>query len=130
MNDSHFEWISSRGPATTTIWERRYLGAEARADQSWARAPLLPRHDAYFVTDHKEVPWHDDGLREGDLEIRAAITDWFVDALTERGESWVLLTGSLDERVDVARRTIDQVLQVRQRLAGPVSGPGFDHSAG
>src|SRR5712671_546934 len=34
--------------------------------------------------------WHDDGLREGDLAVRAAMTGWFTTALTVAGHSWVL----------------------------------------
>jgi hypothetical protein len=41
------------------------------------------------------VHWHDDGLREGDLAIRAAMTGWFTGMLTAAGHSWVLLTGNL-----------------------------------
>lgn len=109
----------------TSVWERRYLGAGARTEQSWATSPALPRHDLYLVTDHEGVPWQDDGLREGDLEIRAAMTGWFVDALTAAGHSWVLLTGTLDQRVDLAARTVDQLLAHRLGFAPPLNGPGF-----
>jgi HTH-type transcriptional repressor of NAD biosynthesis genes len=106
----------------TAVWERRYLGAAGRTGQAWADGP---RRDVYLVTDHHDVPWLDDGMREGDLEIRAAMTDWFVDALTADGHSWVLLTGPLDERMDLAVRTVDQLLAVRARFAEPLHGPGF-----
>jgi HTH-type transcriptional repressor of NAD biosynthesis genes len=43
----------------------------------------------------------------------------------EAGHSWVLLTGSLDERMDLAARTVDQLLAVRARFAEPLLGPGF-----
>jgi len=106
----------------TAIWERRYLGPDARVDPEWT---AVPRHDVYLVTDHDGVPWLDDGLREGDLAVRAAMTGWFVDALTAAGHSWVLLTGSVEERVELAVRTVDQLLAVRARFAEPLSGPGF-----
>jgi HTH-type transcriptional repressor of NAD biosynthesis genes len=110
----------------TFVWERRYLGRASRPLQPWATH--LPRRDVYLLTDHIDVPWQDDGLREGDLAIRAAMTTWFEDALTTADHSWVLLTGSLDERVDLAVRTIDQILQSRARFAAPLSGPGFGHA--
>lgn len=113
----------------TSVWERRYLGAAARRDQGWTRPPLLPRRDVYLLTDHAGVPWHDDGMREGDLAVRAAMTGWFADALTAAGHSWVLLTGSLEQRVGLAVRTVDQVLAVRLRLAAPLHGPGFGEPA-
>jgi HTH-type transcriptional repressor of NAD biosynthesis genes len=67
----------------------------------------VPPRAVYLVTDHDGVAWHDDGLREGDLRVREAMTGWFTEALTSAGYSWVLLTGSLSERLDTAIRTID-----------------------
>ena len=109
----------------TSVWERRYLGAGdsaagdtanggsgARGLQPWATTEL-PFHDLYLLTSHEGVPWHDDGLREGDLAIRAAMTGWFATALTARGHSWVLLTGSLEQRLRLAIRATDMALAFR-----------------
>lgn len=103
----------------TAIWERRYLRHEARTNQPWA-ARLLPRRDIYFVTSHEDVPWYDDGLREGDLSIRAAMTRWFEDALTAAGHSWVLLTGSVEQRLALSVRVTDRLLADRATF-GPAS---------
>jgi HTH-type transcriptional regulator, transcriptional repressor of NAD biosynthesis genes len=110
----------------TAVWERRYLGAAGRTGQHWARPPLLPRRDLYLITDHVGVPWYDDGLREGDLQIREAMTAWFIDGLTAAGHSWVLLTGTLEQRVALGVRTIDQLLAVRMSFAPALTGPGFE----
>jgi NadR type nicotinamide-nucleotide adenylyltransferase len=107
----------------TSIWERRYLGERARGLQPWATA-LLPPRDVYLLTSHEGVPWQDDGLREGDLAIRAAMTGWFTTALTAAGHSWVLLTGTLDERLDLATRVTDYVLENRSRFGAAITdGP-------
>ncbi len=106
----------------TAVWERRYLGAAARTRRPWSQRPA---DNVYLLTDHEGVPWHDDGLREGDLALRAAMTQWFADALTAAGHSWVLLTGTLEQRVDLAVRIADQALAVRARFAEPLHGPGF-----
>jgi HTH-type transcriptional regulator, transcriptional repressor of NAD biosynthesis genes len=66
------------------------------------------------------VPWCDDGLREGDLAIRAAMTGWFTAALTAAGHSWVLLTGSIADRLDLAVRVTDSMLEDQARF-GPAS---------
>jgi NadR type nicotinamide-nucleotide adenylyltransferase len=105
----------------TAVWERRYLGARARNGQPWARG----RGSLYLLTDHADVPWHDDGMREGDLQIRAAMTTWFADALTAAGHSWVLLTGTLEQRHALAVRSVEQVLRHRMRFGAPLTGPGF-----
>ncbi|MCE0539336.1 AAA family ATPase [Kineosporia rhizophila] len=107
----------------TMLWERRYLGEQARPAQPWALD--LPDRHLYLVTDHEGVPWHDDGLREGDLAVRAAMTGWFVDELTAAGHSWVLLTGTLEQRLKLAERSVEQLLARRLSFGEPFSGPGF-----
>jgi hypothetical protein len=66
-------------------------------------------------------------MREGDLTVREEMTGWFADALTAAGHSWVLLTGPLDARVDIAVRTVDQLLKHRMTFGEPLTGPGFVH---
>jgi HTH-type transcriptional regulator, transcriptional repressor of NAD biosynthesis genes len=107
----------------TSVWERRYLGARARGPQPWATT-LLPRHDVYLLTSHEGVPWHDDGLREGDLAVRKQMTGWFADALTAAGQSWVLLTGSLAHRLSFAARVTDYVLGQRLSFGPAISDLG------
>ena len=111
----------------TSVWERRYLAERARGLRPWATT-LLPHRDVYLLTSHDGVPWHDDGLREGDLAIRAAMTGWFAAALTAAGHSWVLLTRGLQDRLALAVRVTDYVLDHRlrfgQAIAEGVAGGG------
>ena len=107
----------------TALWKRRYLGSQSSSAEPWTSVP--PRA-VYLVTDHEGVPWHDDGTREGDLAIRASMTAWFAEALTAAGHSWVLLTGTLQDRLDIAVRTIDPLLGLRARFGEPLHGPGFE----
>jgi nicotinamide riboside kinase len=110
----------------TAVWKRRYLGSASRSSEPWTHEP--PRA-VYLLTDHEEVSWHDDGMREGDLAIRATMTGWFAEALTAAGHSWVLLTGTLEERVRLAIRTVDPLLEHRARFGEPLHGPGFESTA-
>ncbi len=96
----------------TSIWERRYLSPNHRTNQPWA-TEFLPHRDVYLLTTHEGVPWVDDGLREGELAIRAAMTDWFAESLTAAGHSWVLLSGTLEQRVGLAIRVVDRLLAGR-----------------
>lgn len=109
----------------TSVWERRYLGESARAvgSQPWSAPPELPRRDVYLLTSHQGVPWEDDGMREGDLGIRAAMTDWFAVELTRAGHSWVLLSGSLEDRVRLAVRVSEDALCRRSGFGAPVDAP-------
>ncbi|HVU60345.1 MAG TPA: AAA family ATPase [Mycobacteriales bacterium] len=104
----------------TSIWERRYLGEAVRHEQAWATHGL-PRRDVYLLTSHDGVPWLDDGLREGDLEVRASMTDWFANALTRAGHSWVLLTGDVDQRVQIAATVIDRLMRARLSFAASIT---------
>jgi NadR type nicotinamide-nucleotide adenylyltransferase len=104
----------------TSVWERRYLGDQARGLQPWA-SDELPRHDRYLLTSHEGVPWHDDGLREGDLRVRAEMTEWFAVALTRAGHSWVLVTGTLQERLRLAIRSVDLALEDRSSFASSIT---------
>ncbi|WKG04660.1 AAA family ATPase [Mycolicibacterium sp. HK-90] len=108
----------------TAVWKRRYLGEASGGP--WTDVP--PR-TVYLLTDHDGVPWHDDGMREGDLAIRAEMTSWFADALTAAGHSWVLLTGTLEERLDIAVRTIEPLLELRAQFGEPLRGAGFEGSS-
>jgi HTH-type transcriptional repressor of NAD biosynthesis genes len=104
----------------TQVWERRYLGAQS----VHAAAVRVPRHDVYLVTDHAGVPFVQDGLRDGE-SIRADMTRWFLDALTSAGHSWVLLTGSLDERVELAMAVAEQMLRLRATFTQPIPMNGL-----
>lgn len=104
----------------TSIWERRYLGDAARSDPTWA-SDLLPPRDVYLLTSHEGVPWFDDGLREGDLDIRESMTHWFAEALTRAGHSWVLLTGDVEQRVKLATDVIDRLLKARLAFTASIT---------
>lgn len=112
----------------TSVWERRYLGEQARetGSQPWAAAPGLPRRDVYLLTSHEGVPWEDDGMREGDLGIRAAMTGWFAEELTRAGHSWVLLSGALEERLRLAVRVAESVLARRAGFGAPADAVPAD----
>ncbi|MGU3292523.1 AAA family ATPase [Williamsia sp. M5A3_1d] len=98
----------------TTVWERRYLGPQSR----FAQLEVRDHGSIYLITDHHGVPFVQDGIRDGE-HLRAEMTDWFIGALTHHGRSWVLLTGSLDERIDLATRVIDQALTHRSTFTPP-----------
>lgn len=97
----------------TTVWERRYLGASAGHAAAQARPAL------YLLTDHAGVPFVQDGIRDGE-HLRADMTRWFEDALTAAGRSWVLLTGSVEQRVALAVRVIDGALARAAAFGDPL----------
>jgi NadR type nicotinamide-nucleotide adenylyltransferase len=101
----------------TRVWERRYVG---RGSHAAARAvPLLPPRRIYLLTDHVGVPFVQDGWRDGE-HIRADMTDWFIEELTASGVSWALLSGTFEERMDLARRIVDEALLDSARFGEPL----------
>ncbi|HEY4267758.1 MAG TPA: AAA family ATPase [Galbitalea sp.] len=105
--------IADTDALATTLWERRYVGAGSIASATAFEA--LPRRDLYIVTDHVEVPFEQDGWRDGE-HIREQMTDWFLDAVQAGGWSWMLLRGSREQRLAYAIEAIDTILATRLRF--------------
>jgi nicotinamide riboside kinase len=100
----------------TRVWERRYVGPGSSAARD--AEPVLPPRAVYLLTDHVGVPFVQDGWRDGE-HVRAAMTGWFVDELVASGQSWALLTGSHEERLDLAVRITDAALDRAARFGTP-----------
>lgn len=99
--------VADTDALATLLWERRYLGdtsgSEVYADE------LLPRRDLYLITDHTGVPFEADEIRDGE-HLRADMTRWFIEILTERGYTFSLVTGSREKRLADAVALIDPLL--------------------
>jgi HTH-type transcriptional regulator, transcriptional repressor of NAD biosynthesis genes len=99
-----------------TVWCERYLGcaypqvAEAVGD----RKPAL-----YLVTDHQDVPFEQDGWRDGE-HLREWMTGLFERRLDERGAPWVKVTGSREQRLEQAVQACEAMLVRRFRYADPL----------
>ena len=59
------------------------------------------------------MPFEADEIRDGE-HLRADMTRWFTDILTERGYPWTLVTGTREKRLADAVAMIDPLL-LRQR---------------
>lgn len=108
--------IADTDSLATVLWERRYMGPHSFGAAE--AAGNLPRRDIYLLTDHEGVEFEDDGIRDGE-HIRADMTEWFKDALTAAGHSWVLVTGSHERRMATATRIIDLILEQRSTFTSP-----------
>jgi len=95
------------------VWNERYLGATSPAVDAIAR-----HHPLYLLTDHHEVPFVQDGYRDGEA-IRPWMTDRFAELLEATGRRHAVLTGDLDARVAAALAAIDQLLADGWDLAAP-----------
>jgi NadR type nicotinamide-nucleotide adenylyltransferase len=97
--------IADTDAFATLIWEKRYLGTQATLQV----LSQMPRRALYLVTDHTDVDFEQDGIRDGE-HVRARMTSWFTDELTRRGEPWVLISGTREERLKVSTEVIDRIL--------------------
>jgi NadR type nicotinamide-nucleotide adenylyltransferase len=95
------------------VWHERYLGAAAPSIEAMAR-----HHPLYLLTDHHEVPFVQDGYRDGEA-IRPWMTDRFAELLKATGRRHVVLRGDVEARVDGALAVIDELLAGGWDLAAP-----------
>jgi HTH-type transcriptional repressor of NAD biosynthesis genes len=91
----------------TAIWHERYLGAPSARVQQVADA-MAPRA-LYLLTDHADVPFEDDGLRDGE-HLRGWMNGRFAEVLRAGGTPWHLVSGPPDERLRLALRHIDDAM--------------------
>jgi NadR type nicotinamide-nucleotide adenylyltransferase len=104
--------IADTDALATGIWEQRYLNNDKPTWYSGAR------RDLYLITDHQGVDFHDDGFRDGE-HLREKMTEQFKSYLTERGYSWVLVTGDHERRMKTATSVIDQIIVQNTNFNSP-----------
>ena len=86
----------------TTLWHRRYVGADSPVVAAIARQG---RCDLYLLTGD-EIPFVQDGLRDGE-HIRHWMHGWFEEALGAQPVPWKLLRGSPETRLAEALHQIE-----------------------
>jgi HTH-type transcriptional repressor of NAD biosynthesis genes len=100
----------------TGIWHERYVGC--RAPEVEAIGTVEPHH-LYLLTHPDDVPFEDDGLRDGE-HVRAWMTERFVARLDETGRRWCWIRGARADRERAAMAAIDEALTSTWRFADPL----------
>ncbi|MEV4613393.1 AAA family ATPase [Kitasatospora sp. NPDC049258] len=100
----------------TTVWQERYRGAVTEPVRTLA-AGLSPRA-LYLLTSDQGVPFHDDGLRDGE-HLRPWMTGRFRETLAAGTTPWLELTGDREERLRLALAAVDRLLAEGVPLADP-----------
>lgn len=101
----------------TGVWHERYMGTrDAAVETAGAAAPF----HLYLLTHHDDVPFVDDGVRDGE-QIRSWMTDTFVERLSLPPglREWRWLRGGREERLERAMLLIDDRFRAR-RFADPL----------
>ncbi|MCC9204520.1 AAA family ATPase [Arthrobacter sp. zg-Y769] len=108
--------IADTDVITTSLFERVYIGEQSYG--SYHAVDRLPHRDLYLITDHDGVPFEDDGWRDAE-HPRAEMTEWFKEELTAAGHSWILVSGTPQERIAAATGIIDLIIAQRNSFTSP-----------
>lgn len=100
--------IADTDAFATGVWHERYMGTRSDAVESFAAT----RHYALYILTGDEIPFVQDGLRDGE-HIRHAMHQRFIERLTEEKLPFILVTGGKDERLARAIAAIDALGEVR-----------------
>jgi len=101
----------------TAIWHERYAGHRSAAVETIAAA--APQRRGYILTGFDEVPFEQDGLRDGE-GIRAWMHDEFAARLRAQSVEWIVATGSIEQRVAQCVAWIDRKLTTAWQFAAPL----------
>ncbi|WP_255988190.1 AAA family ATPase [Chitinolyticbacter albus] len=101
----------------TRIWHERYRGLRHQGVEAIAAA--MPPRQLYLLTDHADVPFEDDGLRDGET-LRPWMTQRFVDVLAMQPVPWLRLSGSRELRLAKALTAVDTAWQRHAGFALPL----------
>ena len=101
----------------TTVWQERYRGRATDAVRALAAA--APPRALYLLTSDEEVPFQDDGLRDGE-HLRPWMTQRFRDLLAAAGTPWRELRGDRANRLSQAQAAVDHVLAEGWALGDPL----------
>lgn len=100
----------------TGIWHERYMdGRNAEVEEIAA----LTRRDLYLLTDHADVPFEDDGLRDGP-QLRPWMTRRFQEELERTGRPFTVVTGDRETRLAAAVAAVDALLAEGWHFADPL----------
>ncbi|MFF3020138.1 AAA family ATPase [Streptomyces sp. NPDC057939] len=100
----------------TGIWHERYMGGRNIEVEKTA---ALTRRDLYLLTDDADVPFEDDGLRDGP-QLRPWMTGRFREELTATGRPFLTLRGDRATRLATAVAAVDALLAEGRRFADPL----------
>lgn len=79
----------------------------------------LTHRDLYLLTDHADVPFEDDGLRDGP-HLRPWMTERFRAELDRTGRRFLLVRGDRETRLTAAVEAVDELLGAGWHFADPL----------
>lgn len=101
----------------TAVWHERYAGTRSPAVEAIAAASV--GRAGYILTGLDEVPFEQDGLRDGE-NIRSWMHGEFEARLRAQSAQWIVAVGSLEQRIGQCASFIDRRLAGAWRFAAPM----------
>lgn len=106
--------VCDTNAVATQLWQRRYMGETTNCMKEIAADDIA---DLYIITGD-EIPFVQDGVRDGE-HIRHTMHQWFVEYISTCGVPYVVVQGSVRERLTVAKRTAEEIIKQRRTLVNP-----------
>lgn len=100
----------------TGVWHERYTG---RRSEEVEKIAGLTRRDLYLLTDDADVPFEDDGLRDGP-QLRPWMTGRFREELARTGRRFLVVRGDREARLAAAVAAVDELLAEGWHFADPL----------
>ncbi len=100
----------------TCVWHERYRGGWS--EQTAAVAAQASAKALHLLTDHADVPFEQDGLRDGE-HLRGWMTERFAAVLAERGLPAIRLAGPHEKRLARAIEAVDALFAAGWGLVDP-----------
>ena len=105
----------------TAVWHERYVGHRSPTVEALA-ASRVP--DLYLLTG-AEVPFVQDGWRDGE-HVRLAMHERFREVLAAQPAPWLEVTGSPEQRLEVATAAVERLPLRGRRLSDPLPERGAE----
>jgi HTH-type transcriptional repressor of NAD biosynthesis genes len=110
---------------TTALFERHFMGSASKSVEAVVQENnRTHRYDLTFLT-YPDIPWEDDGLRDSP-EVRQKMHEWFLEAVRDRPEPVVHLMGTLEQRLETARKAIAETIGFKVLTYEPIDKPSAD----
>ena len=98
--------IADTDPLATVVFHRRYR----RTDHPGLRTLAAERKPDLYVVTAPDIPFSQDGTRESENH-RVAMHEWFLDEVNASGVSYLLVTGTHEDRMAQALQAIEPLLR-------------------
>jgi len=101
----------------TRIWHERYMSKPSSVVDAVAAG--MPARALYILTSERDVPYEDDGLRDGE-HLRSWMNQRFRDELTAQSVPWIEVLGTAESRCETALYTLDTLMGGHWTFASPL----------